>query len=335
MLTIHGHQVSFALEVIIMKTDGHPIRVVAKRTGLTPDVLRAWERRYSAITPFRSITGRRLYSDHDVSRLTLMKQIVAGGRRISDIANLSLADLQQVVNEDLDAQHGQLVAETANQVPLLDTQTRCMSTETLLQHCLEAVEKLDREGLAQTLARASVVLSGHQFRRDLLVPLLHQIGERWQQGDLRITHEHLAAATVRSFLTTFERTPRQARSGPVLIITTLSGQLHELGALLVATTATEMGWNAIYLGPDLPAEEIAAAVQQAQAQVVALSLVYPAHDPRLESELHRLRQLLGSDIKILVGGRVAATYSNVLKEISATRMIDLDQLRNQLETMTS
>jgi methylmalonyl-CoA mutase cobalamin-binding subunit len=118
---------------------------------------------------------------------------------------------------------------------------------------------------------------------------------------------------------------------PLLIVTTPPGQLHEFGALMAAATAVENGWEVVYLGPNLPAEEIAAAARQRGADAVALSIIYPSGDPRLRREMHRLRQFLGPDIPILVGGRAAAAYRETLSEIRAVHLADLDALHEQLE----
>src|SRR6188768_2142134 len=78
----------------------HPMRLVAARTGLTPDLLRAWEKRYGAVAPVRSSGGQRLYSDADVERLSLLARAVEGGRAIGQIANLPLDELQGIVERD-------------------------------------------------------------------------------------------------------------------------------------------------------------------------------------------------------------------------------------------
>src|SRR6188472_3975547 len=78
----------------------HPMRLVAVRTGLTPDLLRAWEKRYGAVAPVRSSGGQRLYSDADVERLSLLARAVEGGRAIGQIANLPLDELQGIVERD-------------------------------------------------------------------------------------------------------------------------------------------------------------------------------------------------------------------------------------------
>src|SRR5687768_12427129 len=77
----------------------HPIGVVADRTGLSPDVLRVWERRYGVVEPQRSAGGQRLYSDADVERLVLLHRATRGGHGISHVASLSRAKLEDLVGE--------------------------------------------------------------------------------------------------------------------------------------------------------------------------------------------------------------------------------------------
>jgi methylmalonyl-CoA mutase cobalamin-binding subunit len=99
----------------------------------------------------------------------------------------------------------------------------------------------------------------------------------------------------------------------MLIATTPTGQLHEIGAALVAAAATHQGWRVTYLGASLPADEIASAAIQNQARAVALSIVHPADDPALAGELHRLRRLLPPQTALLAGGGAARAYAGDLQ----------------------
>jgi methanogenic corrinoid protein MtbC1 len=140
---------------------------------------------------------------------------------------------------------------------------------------------------------------------------------------------------------TFE-TPDTA---PHLIITTPAGQRHEFGALIAVTTAATQGWRVTYLGPDLPAEEIAATVQQTKAKAiaatvqqtkakaVALSVIYPPDDPHLRNELQKIRQLIPKEVPILVGGRAVNAYSKLFDEIGAVRIPDMQAFRSKLESL--
>jgi DNA-binding transcriptional MerR regulator/methylmalonyl-CoA mutase cobalamin-binding subunit len=304
----------------------HPIGVVAARTGLRPDILRAWERRYGAVVPQRAPKGRRLYTDQDVARLRLLRQLVAAGRRISDVARLPREELETLAREDAAAAGVETYAPRAA--------AGAGSAQSYLEEMLGAIESLDWQRLEKALSSAAVALSGPLLRREVIVPLLHSVGERWREGSLRIVHEHLASAVVRSYLAALRNGNHIPPGAPKVIVTTLAGQRHELGALLVASTATDGGWDAIYLGPDLPTEEIVAAVQQRGARAVALSLIYPLGDPGTAEELRRLRRFVGQEVGILVGGRAAASYDAVLREVGAVHLGDLAELPRELEAIS-
>jgi methylmalonyl-CoA mutase cobalamin-binding subunit len=205
--------------------------------------------------------------------------------------------------------------------------------EAFLSLCLAAAHRLDAADLEAQIERASVVLSRHNLLEKLLVPLLHRIGDLWTEGTLRPAHEHLVSAVIRSFLGSLRGAHSAAGGGPHLVVTTPARQHHELGALIVAATATSEGWQVTYLGPDLPPEEIAAAAFQAGALAVALSITYPPDDPLLAEDLKRLRRLLGPGTALLVGGRSAAAYEATLKEIGALHSEDLTRLRKELEAL--
>src|SRR5512141_668232 len=81
------------------QTPRYPVRLVALRTGLTPHVLRAWERRYGVVSPGRTEGGQRLYSELDIERLRLLRRLTDGGHAIRRIASLPLAELARLDEE--------------------------------------------------------------------------------------------------------------------------------------------------------------------------------------------------------------------------------------------
>ncbi len=163
---------------------------------------------------------------------------------------------------------------------------------------------------------------------------MEAVGARWRSGTMRLCHEHLATAVVRSFLGGMISIGHMAAgSGPVVIVTTPAGQRHELGALMVAVTAASRGWDPLYLGANMPSEEIAFAAGARTAQAVALSICYPADDPALLQQLRKLRQQLVSGIPILVGGKAAVGYRQVLDNIGALRPAGLDGLALELDNL--
>lgn len=293
----------------------HPIRVVARRTGLKPDLIRAWERRYGAVEPGRSATRRRFYSDAEIERLALLSRVVRAGHTISQVAQLPDTELEELIARD-----------SSSQSPAAEPTDR---TGAWLASCLTAVQRLDPCDLEASFQRASLELSAPELLENLLAPLLEAIGEQWRTGVLRPYHEHMASAVIRSFLATVRGDVSPL--APVFLAATPARQRHEFGALLATASAAAVGWRVLYLGPDLPPEEIAAAAVHQGARVVALSLVYPPDDALLRDDLRRLRRLIGPHTELIVGGRASSAYADVLREIGAIHLDDLGELRHRLE----
>lgn len=308
----------------------YPINIVARRTGISPHVIRIWERRYSAVLPQRSPTNRRLYSEADIERFTLLRKAIDLGHSIGHVAKLPTERLRQLIAlEGAPARTAAAASEQPAQLTALHSSGPALDN-VHVEACLAAVRRLDAVDLERAIARAVVALSRPALIDQVLVPLIHEVGEQWRVGTLRAVHEHLLTAAIRSFWSTI-RSPQEALpSAPNIVITTPAGQIHELGAMLAAVTASGMGWRTTYLGPNLPAEEIAAALEYNQAQIVALSIVYPDDDPLLEYELRRLRHYLHPSIAIVVGGRAAPSYHCVLDEIGAERICALADFRERL-----
>lgn len=304
----------------------HSIGVAVRRTGLKPDVIRAWEKRYGAIQPGRTPTNRRYYTDEQLERLTLLRQATLGGRQIGQVAECSTEELRELVEADRAA---------VNLVPLAAQQPLSPASGTRLSACLAAVENLDPHQLRFHLERSATELTQPKLLEDLVIPLLVNIGELWERGALRVVHEHVASAVIRAFLRNLQDGFVITENAPVIVVGTPLRQEHELGALIASATAASEGWNVTHLGANLPSEEIAAAALSRGAKVVALSLVYPKDDPYLTSELKKLRRLLGEDLALVVGGQAASGYEKILRSISAFLVIDLAAFREQLRLARS
>jgi len=300
----------------------HTIAVVSRQTGITQLLLRAWERRYEAVVPERTSTGRRLYTDEDVKKLRLLRLLTEAEHRISDVASLSTPELEGLAAEIVPVP-----------VPAPRPTDAEAAPDRLLGEALQAVADMDAATLERVLRHASVVLSRPVLRRELIEPLLVEIGERWRVGSLRVAHEHLATAIIRTFLANLRNSAAPA-GAPAMVAATPSGQLHELGALITASQAAEAGWNVYYLGANLPAEDIAATALEKGARLVALSLVYPGGDPATGEQLRTLRQALGADVTLLVGGASASSYADVMTEIGAVHVPDSDALDLRLRSLS-
>jgi DNA-binding transcriptional MerR regulator/methylmalonyl-CoA mutase cobalamin-binding subunit len=301
----------------------YPIKVVSQMTGLSAFVIRAWEKRYDAVAPSRTDTNRRLYSEGDIEKLKLLNEAVHKGHNIGGIANLSIEDLRSVLESKSVSSKGDV--EFSSDV--------FTDTESIINNCIEAIKVYDGKSLETLLLKASTKMNQPQLIENLIIPLVYKVGDLWHDGFIRVANEHLASAVIRSFLSNLIERHVPNDNAPIIISATPRGQDHELGAMIVSVVAASVGWKVVYLGPNLPVEEIAAVAGSLEAKVVALSIVYPNDDPQLKKDLTNLNRMLPKNISLIVGGRAAGGYLDVLDEINAIVVKDTKQLKTKLEAV--
>lgn len=305
-----------------MSTSLHAINAVVRRTGLSVHVIRIWEKRYGAVEPERTATNRRLYSDEQVERLLLLREITQAGQSIGYVAKLPTEQLKQLA-----------AAAFASEATTACAVASTSAAPSFLENGLAAVKALDARALEQALKRAQTALGTQGMLQRVAAPLAQTIGSLWRAGTITAAHEHFASAVLRTHLAQAARPFATGANEPVLIVATPAGQLHELGALLVGALAANLGWHVTYLGASLPAPEIAGAALQNRARAVALSVVYPEDDPRMEGELTRLHELLPPEVKLIVGGRAMGAYQTTLEKIGALQATDLTHLCSALDEL--
>jgi DNA-binding transcriptional MerR regulator/methylmalonyl-CoA mutase cobalamin-binding subunit len=290
----------------------HPIRVVTERTGLSPDLLRAWERRYGVVNPSRNEGGQRLYSDADIHRLSLLCKASQGGRAVGQVAALPPEELARLVAEDAD--HG-----AVRPTPAGDHLARAFA----------AVHDLEPERLRWVLRRAVLSLGVPAFLEQVLTPLLVQIGEEWHAGRLGIAHEHAATAAVEQLLGWIVQEFAVPEDAPRVLLATPARSRHSLGAMIAAVAAAQDGWHVIWLGTDLPAGQIALAARRHGADVVGLSVIAAEDPDAVSAEVAALRDELAAETPLLIGGSGAAALRPVA---GLTAVRDLTHWRSLLRS---
>ncbi|NNG16288.1 MAG: MerR family transcriptional regulator [Gemmatimonadales bacterium] len=296
----------------------HPIRVVAFRTGLSPDLLRVWERRYGVVQPGRSEGGQRLYSDADIERLDLLHRATRGGRSISRVADQTNEELSTLIEADDLARQA---ADASNSRP------NGVSAQAFLDAAVEELNRLNPAKLHLVLRQAALSLGAAALIDGVITPLLRQIGDQWHAGTLSPAHEHAASVVIRQVLTWTIEAYQPPGTAPRFMAATLAGERHEFGAMLAAQTAAAAGWHVTYLGADIPASDIAAAAQTTKADVVGLSSVFPVEPRRiLEESLVVVKGLRGK-ARVLVGGAGTSAVARDFERAGITLINDLAELR--------
>lgn len=300
----------------------HPIGVVAERTGLTPDVLRVWERRYQVVEPRRSPGGQRIYSDADIDRLLLLHRATRGGHGISHVAGLSRSRLEDLVRD---------VESSGQHLP-----PRLIPSAELTSIVADAIalaESLDPAGLESLLRRNVARYGIVTFIDTVAAPFLREVGDAWHAGRLSISQEHLATAVVERVVGDAAPLLTGSDGSPVIVIGTLEGERHAGGALMAAATAASEGWRVIYLGADVPAKGIIETAGKTQARAVGISVVFPDRKSKVSAQIREIQEGLPSETTLLVGGAGAGELRQALRKSGIEFVETMSELHEKLSRM--
>jgi MerR family transcriptional regulator, light-induced transcriptional regulator len=287
---------------------GYSIRVASRLTGVSPDKLRIWERRYGFPAPLRTATGLRVYTDDDVQRLALVARAMEAGYRAGEAIAESPEQLKRFVSEAAEPRESQPAA-------VVDVQ------EFLRLLRADEVEPL-RDGLRQAVAS----LGPKRFVTDVAAPLVRATGDAWHEGAIGIRHEHLLSAVLSTQLRLLVSAYEQPR-GPVILLTTLPQEQHGLGIEMAALYLALGGFTIRLLGVDTPIAEVVEAALGLRADVVGIS-VSAAAEPRVTaSALRSLLDKLPRHVELWLGGQAGATLTlDDARVRRATTWAELDEL---------
>ena len=262
-------------------TDSGPLRIgeLSRRSGVSPELLRAWERRYDLLRPTRSAGGLRLYAPADLERVRAMQRHLAEGLAAAEAAALAGRS-----------------AEPAPRAVALDD----------LRHELEDALLAFDEPRAQTIvdsllaaATLDTVLS------KVVVPYLHELGEGWERGEVSVAQEHFASSVLRGRLLGLARGWDRGL-GPRVLLACAPGEQHDLGLICFGLALRERGWRIGYLGADTPIDSIASAARAFAPEFVVLSAVTAE---RFRARANELRELAKAT-RLCLGG-AGATAAGV------------------------
>jgi len=272
---------------------GHySIRTAAQLSGLTPYVIRAWEKRYGVVRPERSEGNQRTYSDDDVRRLKLLASAVKQGRRISRLVDMSDDELALLADES-EGPGGTVPPSVAGE---------------WIRKGLDCVRNMNSAGLNDVLRNSVSSMGAVESLEYVVTPLMERLGEGWHRQEWTISHEHMASAVVRTVLGDLLSAAGDDSDAPLCLVASPAGQIHELGGLAVAVAASTASYRVVYLGSDVPAAEILRTVRELHVGLVILSIIFPSSVSGLRRELETLRAGLPEDCDLVLGGSSAARF---------------------------
>lgn len=295
----------------------YSIKAAAKATGLTVETLRAWERRYEAVLPMRDAGGRRGYSSTDIARLRLLRSATDLGHPISKVAKMPPDQLAKLVSDA-----GGLARITAR-------------GQSFVQRALDAAEHSDSIGVEETLMTAMSVLPPLEVAGSVLAPLLTEVGDRWHRGQMTIAQEHMVTDIIRRLVTNASRSYFQGDDAPCLLLTTLSGERHELGIMLCLWLAAVRRCRTHYLGSDTPVPDIVQFARDVEADAVLVSMVMSEMEVPARTQLGLLAAQLQPSTEIWVGGRAAQGLREDQVPLGSVMLPTLTDFEQRLDLLMS
>jgi methanogenic corrinoid protein MtbC1 len=286
----------------------YPIRAAAKLTGLSIDTLRAWERRYQAVTPLRGPRGR-VYDEGQIRRLLLLRDAVDRGHAIGQVASLINSELEK------------LLAGPAKAVRTPEPARTEREPSNGLYPLVAAIESFDYAAANAQLGRLAALLPVRELVGEVVLPLMRLVGDRWQDGQLSVAQEHMTSAILRNLLGGLVRLPATSGQSARMLFATPAGELHEFGILAAAMLAVAGGFEALYLGPNLPAREIVAAAERTSPRAVVLATSKIAPHPETIEELRLVASKLPKHTELWLGG---SEVKKTLRSVRGPRVFALE-----------
>lgn len=299
-----------ANEEAVSVTPKYLIGRVTKLTGLSIDVVRVWERRYGAVRPVRSSGGTRLYSDADIRRLKRLRQAVERGHSISQASKLTELELDELIAGE------PLSFEPSD--PYYAVRERF----------IDAIKAMDVVTADQELARAATLFPVGEFVKNVVSPAFEEIHASRLRKELGLAHERLAFNLTYRLLGSLLRIYAPSVNAATILLATPTGHRDELGILLAALLAAAQRWHVIYLGADLPPDEIALASQLTKANVLMLNLT--SELPRTADQLASIWRLAPAATRVWIGGTAVEQHRTLVARANWILIRDLEDLEERL-----
>lgn len=293
------------------------IKAVSQATGVSIETLRAWERRYQVVEPQRDPNGRRSYSPPDVIRLRKLREATERGHAISKLARFSDDELASVL------------ATPASNGPVQ------LAAKSFAMQMIDAAEDYRPEDCQHALSMALALLAVEEVVTAVLAPALIEVGERWHAGQFNVAQERIVTGAVRRQVSAVLDTYSKISVIEPIVFATLPEERHELGLLMSALIAASKGVRCHYLGPDIPAGDIATYATRVGASAIVLSFVLQDPSGPAVAALSDLVMRTPKDIRIWVGGRAAGDLQPAMTDSRVTFVSDYATLHSELDALLS
>ena len=259
-------------------TPTYNLKAVVQETGLKPDTLRAWERRYGLPEPQRTESGHRLYSQNDINLLKWLLARQDEGLSISRAVELwrrleaEQSDPFQIIANQIASQPAVPIALSAPAPKIESVLEGSGDTITRLRQAwIASCLKFDEQQAEQVVTQAFSLFPVEKVCVDLLQKGLAAIGDGWYKGNITVQQEHFASAlAVRRLETLLAATPAPTRNGR-LLVGCPPEEAHTFIPLILSLLLSRRGWDVIFLGANIPQQDFVLTIQMARPQLVVLT----------------------------------------------------------------
>lgn len=289
------------------------IKAVARLTGVAADTLRRWESRYGIMHPQRTASGYRMYSQHDVDTIRWLKGRVEEGLSISRACEL----LRQQGDSALDPEVPPVVPASVAPPPGMGARP----LNVLSNELLDAYQRTDETGANKTINDALAFYSLEQVINELIYPSLVEVGERWMRKEFTVAHEHFASALVRGRLANLFHSSPYYAAGPLILVACAPGEMHEIGAQVLALFLRRSGYRVVYLGQNVPEDSLISMVRTLRPVLVCCSASRTETAANLRSLAEIIRQMrtdIGWAPELAFGGSIFSLHPDLATKMGAT-----------------
>ncbi len=286
------------------------IKSVAAITGLSAHLIRKWEKRYTLFTLERGTNGYRTFTEEDIQFLLYLKNQLAMGQTIGQLAQSGADDLRHSMNR------------VPVEVSLLPEEFRAES-----QRLVQAARRQNARDITQILTTWIEQYGLEQALRNIIFPLLQVVGDLWHQGGISISGEHRISQLVRQHIINTLKQEPTTGSIPALVAC-VPGDYHEIGPLATTLFLQKSGWQSTYLGPNISFEVLQMALRRRQAQLMILSCILEPPRETVQKWLNTISQEIQPLCQVMVGGTGFAPYAKELADHGVPYLRSIDEVKN-------
>ena len=283
----------------------YPIRTVSSMTGVKPVTLRAWERRYGLLQPDRTNGSHRLYTKEDIGRIYEILALIEKGIPVSKVSDI-VKNKTQNTNSERNIWHE------------------------LHDRMMAAINAFDHPGLKAVYNEAMATQPISVVTEKLILPILKELGERWQKNKSGVSEEHFFSLFLRNKLGARFHHSILPQQGIKILASCLPGERHEIGLLLFSLEALTNNFRPVLLGADMPLEEIPSAARRSGSRAVVFSCTSA---DILQDQQDKIRSLVKSiEVPVFIGGPAAIGQRDTIVHCGASPLSE--QIHSALQMIS-